>query len=219
MAVRKIKGSWWVDFRTSHTRYRKRSPENSKAGAEAYEVVLRHKLARGECIDGNAGAAPKPQTFEQFAWKWFEVYAIPNNKFSEQKMKRSILKCSLIPFFGKMLLGEITEQHVEQFKAKNIDDGLSKKTINNRLAVFSKCITTAYEWLKLEGAPPKVVWLKCPPPQTDYLSLDECALLHGGADGVVREMILTALRTGMRLGELIGLQWSSINWQNQTITV
>jgi len=49
--------------------------------------------------------------------------------------------------------------------------------------------------------------------------MDECALLHSGADGVIREMILTALRTGMRLGELIGLQWSSINWQNQTITV
>jgi integrase len=32
-------------------------------------------------------------------------------------------------------------------------------------------------------------------------------------------VILTALRTGMRHGELAGLQWPSIDWQNRTITV
>jgi len=39
------------------------------------------------------------------------------------------------------------------------------------------------------------------------------------AHGIIREMILTALRTGMRQGELKGLQWSSIDWQNRSITV
>ena len=218
MAVRQIKKSWWVDFRFNYTRYRKRSPENSRAGALAYEATLRQKLTRGEPIDRPVQAEQK-QTFEMFAWKWFEVYAVPNNKFSEQKMKRSILNSSLIPFFGKKLIEEISEQHIEQYKAKSIRDGLSSKTINNRLAVLSGCLSTAYKWLKLDGAPPTVVWLKCPPSKFDYLSLDECALLHSGAEGVVQEMILTALRSGMRLGELIGLQWASIDWQNRTIIV
>ena len=53
----------------------------------------------------------------------------------------------------------------------------------------------------------------------DYLSPDECELLLAHADGVIREMLLTALRTGMRQGELKGLQWSSIDWQNRSITV
>src|SRR5262249_19823275 len=34
-----------------------------------------------------------------------------------------------------------------------------------------------------------------------------------------REMILTGLRTGMRQGELKGLQWSSIDWQNRSVVV
>ena len=53
----------------------------------------------------------------------------------------------------------------------------------------------------------------------DYLSPDECELLLANANGVIREMLLTALRTGMRQGELKGLQWSSIDWQNRSITV
>jgi hypothetical protein len=48
MAVRKIKETWWVDFRFSHTRYRKRSPENSRPGALAYEATLKYTLGRGE---------------------------------------------------------------------------------------------------------------------------------------------------------------------------
>jgi integrase len=39
------------------------------------------------------------------------------------------------------------------------------------------------------------------------------------ASGVIREMILMALRTGMRQGELKGLQWSSIDWGNQVVIV
>jgi integrase len=66
---------------------------------------------------------------------------------------------------------------------------------------------------------PKVKWPKCPPPRTDYLSSEECELLLAHSDTIIGEMILTALRTGMRQGELKGLQWSSINWQNRSIAL
>src|SRR5262249_60287351 len=167
MAVRMIKNSWWIDFRANHTRYRKRSPDNSRAGALAYEGTLRQKLARGESVDKAAAEVPRQETFEEFAWKWYEVYAVPNNKFTELKMKTSILRSSLIPFFNKIPIEQITAHHVEQFKAQCLKEGASRKTINNRLAVLSKCMTTAYEWLKLAGTPPKIIWLKCPPPKTD----------------------------------------------------
>jgi len=219
MAVRIIKQWWCVDFRVDYMRYRRRSPVNSRAGALAYEAVLRGKLARGEPIDRTSSTKTRSPTFEEFAWKWFDVYSVPNNKYSEQKTKRSTLNCALIPHFGKMRIEDIKAMQVEQFKAKSIKQGLSRKTINNRLAVLSRCIATAYEWLKLSGGPPKIVWLKCPPPPTRFLSPDECELLLSKALGTLRDMILLGLRTGMRQGELIGLQWSSINWENRTISV
>ena len=218
MAVRKFKASWWVDFQFNGARYRKRSPENTRTGALAYEVSLRHKLAHGEPME-NVVNDPSPITFEKFAWQWFDEYVVPNNKYLEQRMKKFILQASLIPFFGGLRIEQITTHEIERYKAHALKEGVSRKTVNNRLAVFRKCLMTAYEWLKLPGAPPKVTWLKCPPPQTDYLSADECALLLAHADGIIREMILTALRTGMRHGELTGLQWSSIDWQNRNITV
>ncbi len=219
MAVRKIKSSWWVDFREDHTRYRKRSPENSRTDALAYEAMLKHKLARGESISRISTMADQNQTFEAFASRWFDEYVIPNNKYSEARIKRYTLNGSLIPFFGHMPVKEIRTYHIEQFKARKIKEGLANKTIKNHLTVFNKCMICAYDWLGIAAKPPAMPWPKCPPPETDYLSPDECELLLYNADGTVREMILTALRTGMRQGELKGLQWSSIDWVNRIVIV
>jgi len=219
MAVRKIKNTWWVDFMFNYMRHRKRSPENSRTGALAYEATLRQKIARGEPIDKVAHETQQEQTFEQFARKWFEDYVVPNNKYSEQRTKKYLLNAFLVPFFGKMQIAQITAHDIERYKAHENRHGVTSKTLKNRLTVLSKCLTTAYEWLELGTNPPKIKWPKCAPSRTDYLSPEECELLLSHADGVAYEMIFTALRTGMRQGELKGLQWSSIDWQNQSLAV
>jgi integrase len=217
MAVRKLKGSWWVDLQFKHARYRKRSPENSKAGAQAYEAALRQKLGRGEPIESET--VGQDLTFEQFAWTWFNDYVLSNNKPSEQVGKRCILSASLIPFFGCMPIGQIRPHDIERYKAQQLKQGLSNKTIRNRLTVLNKCMVTAYEWLEVGGMPPRVKWPRCAVPEIDYLSPDECELLLSHANGVMYEMVLIALRSGMRQGEIRGLQWSSVDWLNRSVTV
>ena len=219
MAVRRIKQSWWVDFRANHTRYRKRSPHNSRAGALAYESHLRNKLARGESLEPEPLEQRHEQTFEQFARQWMADYVAANNKLSEQRAKKYILEASLIPFFGTMAVSEITAHRIEQYKSRCLEDDVTNKTIKNRLTILNKCLVTAYEWLEIDRKPPRIKWPKCTPCRIDYLSPDECELLTTHAKGVIFEMLLMALRTGMRQGELRGLQWPSIDWQMRILTV
>jgi integrase len=116
-----------------------------------------------------------------------------------------------------MRLVEISTERIEAFKTRQIATGVSNKTINNRLAILRKCLNCANEW---HGTPmPKIKLLKCPPPKTDYLTPGKCDLLLEHSDGELRAMIFLALRTGMRQGEILGLQWESIDWQNRTIAV
>lgn len=219
MAVRKIKQSWWVDFRAGATRYRKRSPENSRTGAVAYEALLRHKLARGEPIETQTQSRGLQPTFAEFAHQWLNEYVATNNKVSEQRTKKYILNATLIPFFGDMPITAITGHHIEQYKARYMHRGVSNKTIRNRLTVLNKCLATAYEWLGVTTTPPRIKWPKCSPGRTDYLTRQDCDTLLSRTLGIQREMILTAVRTGMRQGELRGLQWSSIDWQIRSLTV
>lgn len=206
------------DLRVDHTRYRKRSPENSKAGAQAYEATVRQRLARGVPIDGTQRPIPVP-LFRDFVWTWFNDYVLTNNKFAEQRAKRSVLNNHLIPFFGRSPVGSITTHQVEQFKARQVRSGASPSALRNRLTILSKCLNCAHEWLDLATQPPRIRLPKVPPPRTDYLSGDECEALLAAAEGVIYEMILTTLRTGMRQGEIKGLQWPSIDWQNRSLIV
>lgn len=214
-----LKGSWWVDLRFNHTRYRKKSPENSKPGAQAYEALLRHKLALGESVEASAQTNLQEQSFAQFAAVWFDDYVVPNNKYSEQKAKRHMLSSRLIPFFGRMPIGKISTHHIEQYKAKQARTGVSNKTINNQLTVLGKCLVTAYDWFPIESPPPKIKKLKCAPAKTDHLSQEEAELLLSHAEGVLYELLLTTLRTGMRQGELKGLQWEAIDWHSSTVRI
>lgn len=181
--------------------------------------MLRQKLARGEPLRSSVDVGDTNLTFAEFAPTWLADYVLPNNKFSEQQAKRYILTASLVPFFGKLAIKDITSHHLEQYKGGLVKQGYSSKTIRNRLTVLNKCLICAYEWLTLKGSPPKTNWPKSPLPKTDYLSPAESEQLLANADGIIRDMILMTLRTGMRLGEIKGLQWSSIDWSSHTIRV
>jgi hypothetical protein len=152
MAVRKIKKTWWVDFRFNRARYRERSPRNSMAGAKAYEILLRTRLANGEKIKDLEVKKVMP-TFSEFSNRWFECYVLTNNKLSEQMHKRSALHAHLVPFFGKIMISEINNQKVEEFKAAKLKSGLKAKTVNLLTSILSKCLSTAVEWELLEKIP------------------------------------------------------------------
>lgn len=219
MAVRVIDRWWYVDIRSGRKRYRKRSPENSRTGAKSYELLLRQRLARGEDIDKAADTDEPEPTFAEFAQAWFAEYVVPNLKPSQQRNVGYVLRGALIPYFGRMSLSEITVRTTEQYKARRRSEGRSNKTIKNHLSVLNRCLNTAHAWGVLKRSPPAINWPKCEPAEMDFLSFDECELLLSAADGMDYEMILLAVRTGMRQGELKGLQWSSINWENRSVTV
>lgn len=219
MAVRRLRSSWWVDISFNRARYRRRSPINTKSGALEFEATLRSRLAHGEPLDGPLPHDADEQTFEEFCVKWFEDYVTPTNRYSEQRAKAYILHASLIPFFGKTPIARVTTLQIERYKAAEIRAGTSSKTLKNRLAVLNKCLVNAYDWLELPGKRPIITWPRPAPPRTHYLSGEECEKLLSHADGTLREMILMSLRTGMRQGELKGLQWTSIDWDTGGVVI
>lgn len=215
MALRKRYNMYWVDFMFNSKRYRKKSPDNSYRGAIAYELLLRQKLARGEPLQ-----APKDiPFFKEVALEWLNVYVQNNNKPSEYINRSYILKSNLIPYFGKKRVHEITTYHIETYKTYLINKrNLSPKTVNNYLCILSRCLRSAQEW-EMISALPKIKLQKVPPQKFDYLTEDEAKQLLSCAKGMWHDMILLALQTGLRFGEIIALKWEDINFEQKTLTV
>lgn len=215
MSVRKIRNAWWVDLRVDYIRYRKKSPENTRAGALAYERRLREKLVR----DGSLIKRIAAQSFSEFAMNWLETYAAANNKLSERRMKASILKHHLIPFFGKVPLDRITTEDIERYKARKLGEELAPKTVNNQLTVLGRCLRSAVDWGRIAHMP-RVKLMKAHSQNTDFLTQDEMTRLLGAPIVTsVQLMAFTALRSGLRLGELLGLSWSDIDFESNVLTV
>jgi integrase len=209
-------GKWFVYICHNRRRYRKKSPDNTRTGAIAYEALLRRKLAQGESLEPKE--EKKIPLFKDFAWEWFDIYAKTNNKPSEVRGKKFTLRTHLVPFFGSSKIGNITSMDIERYKSKKIKMGLMNKTINNHLTVLNKLMRTAHEWLDLDKTP-RIKLLKVPPRGYDFLTQEESNKILHHASGIWHDMILLALKTGLRLGELRGLRWEDIDLKKGELTV
>lgn len=213
MAARKLKGSWWVDFRYRGTRHRMKSPVDTKRGAEEFERQLRQELLDGtfgQRKEEQTDEPPKVPTVAEFAAEFLTGYARSNNKPSEVASKEGAFRNHLIPFFGRMRLDEIDGRIIERFKAKKLAEELAPKTINNFLTMLHKLLAVAVEW-NIIGHAPAMKWLKAPEPEFDFLDFEEAERLRAAGDGEWAAMITVALKTGMRLGELLALRWDDVD--------
>jgi hypothetical protein len=151
-AVKRDDGSWHVDFYFNGSRIRRKSPIDTKRGAENYEKHLISQMMDGK--DPFKKPEKDQETFfRNFVPVWLKTYVKPNNKDSEYRSKESILRRHLLPFFGGMKLGDIGTMEIEQFKARQMDNRLSSKTVNNHLGVLRKALVCARDWKKIDAVP------------------------------------------------------------------
>lgn len=220
MPVRKMKGSWWVDFTWKQTRYRKRSPVNTRQGAQEHELFLRGELTTRDSLDH---LDPKKRqvvpTFAEFAERWLTDYVDLYNRPVERWKKRLALRRDLLPAFGTMRLDAIRAAAISAFAKRQRERGLKAKTVNNRLSMLRTCLATAVEWEELAELPP-VKFLKTPPPATKFVREEDAEkLLAACPPAPWRELVLTALRTGLRFNELIALEWTALDLGAATLHV
>jgi integrase len=188
----------------------------TRRAAEKLEHEIRDELLKAD--DANKAALIDAPAVADFAERFIETYAATNNKPSEIESKRMILRVHLVPEFGKLRLDQVGLAEIEAYKAKKLRAQLARKTINNHLTVLRKLLATAVEW-KLLALVPQIKWLKAPLPEFDFLTFEEADRLIEAADKEWRPMITVALRTGLRLGELLALRWSDVDLEARRIIV
>lgn len=163
-------------------------------------------------------AEPKAPLFAVYVEDWMATYVVPNNKPSTIASKRSKLDRHIIPFFGAMTLCSIDRLAIDRYKATKLEQGLARKTINNHLTILRRALDVAKEWGLIRRVP-TFQWMQNERPGFDFFTADESERLLGSTTGLQRVMILTALRTGMRRGELLALRWANVDLDKRRIRV
>jgi len=148
--------------------------------------------------------------FKEFAQEFMDNYVKTNNKHSEILRKAYTLRLHLTPEFGELPLDEIKPQLIEAYKAKKKGQGYAWQTINHHLNILHRMLAIACEWERFADVP-KIKKLKGAEAPFDFLDFDEADTLVARAQGQWATMILFAMRTGLRIGELRALRWEDIN--------
>lgn len=171
--------------------------------------------------------APVVPTVQEFAPVYLGLCRI-DDKLSSFQSKEDIVNRHIVPRLGDRRLDEVDKAVIQDFRKalsetrnarlKRAVQMLTPKTINNVLTVLGHLLHVAQE-RGLIVAVPKIKRVKAPPPKFDFLTFDEADRLVAHAEGEWRTMILVALRTGLRRGELLGLRWEDVDLVNGRLYV
>ncbi len=224
MAVQKVKRRGRTMWRA---RVKRNGVERTAFRSRKDEAVLAEAELLRELTGAN-GAQPavvekeEVPTLEDFSSVFIETYATTNNRASTVREKKRALRRGLLQMLGEKRLDQVGAADVERFKARRKSDGLSNKSINEELAILSKLLDFAVEIGVLEQMPVKIRRLKTQPPPFDFLDFDEADKLLAVCkrlDEPWRRMIPVALLSGLRLGELRGLQWEDVELSGPRLVV
>lgn len=202
---------------------------NTKAGCEE---ALRRKLR--ELLDGDRpklSAAATPPVRE-FAPLYLEHCTV-NNRPSTHETKVGQFDRHILPELGHLHLAEIGFAHFEDLKLALkrtrkvwIDEErvtvkpLGSKSINNVMSILHDMLDFARK-KELITSVPDIEWLDLEEQDFDFLTFDEAKTIVRAAkdDGEWAAMIVVGLKTGLRQGELLGLQWGDLDLKKGLLRV
>ena len=137
------------------------------------------------------------------------------------------LDTHVLPALGSHAVSAIRRQHCRELIATSRAKGLKVSTVRGIVRTLSTILSQAVEDELLPANPALSMGKHLrqaddPEPETEPFTRDESAHVVEMARAHFPEWhpwVLTGFRTGMRLGELLGLQWGDIDWRSGFLQV
>lgn len=209
-----LRGSkWYMDFTIDGKRVR-RACRYALSQEQAVEEL---KMEIVQAFQGKVRHEPNI-TFREFSRVYVETYARTNKRSWKLDSQRVEI---LSKFIGSKLLTSITPFDLESVKAKILKMGRSKSTWNRYLALLKRMFNLACQWGYLKENPAKGLkkFSEAENRRERILTPEEEMRLISKASPHIRPIIVVALQTGMRRGELLNLQWKDVDFKNKLISI
>ena len=210
MAIFKKGKNWYIDYYLNGKRKREMIGGSHKL---AERVLDKRKV---QIVEGKFFDIEKFQRIRlsEFSQIFLNSYSKPNKlswKTDEYYIK------TLLAYFSDVFIDEITSLSIEEFKKWRLEQNVKPSTVNRDLTCLRTMLYKAVEWGYLKENPIQRVKLYKENQRVRFLEKEEIERLLNACSPHTRNMVVFALNTGMRRGEIFNLKWSNVDLINKHI--
>ena len=229
VSQRNDKPGWWVMVNHKGKRFKKCFGSNKRL-AQDFANKLSARLKWAE-VNGEPVVLSQPEqvmpTVKAYLEDWLNIYAKVHCKPSTYRSYKRAVDSHLVPEFGDRPLHLLKREDVKRLIAKLSGTGKAKGTIKNCLVPLKAAYNVAIEdgLVTLNPASRLGRLLKGQGDRRQHikpLTREEVITLLAKAEtqySVLYPILLCAVRAGLRMGELIGLQWGDVDFHGGFVEV
>ncbi len=176
---------------------------------------------------------PDKITFADFCVQYLEV---KKNTLSPQTYNfySKVIDEELMPMFARLKMKDIRTYHIQQFvqylatEKKRLDGregGIAASTVKRYTTVLRSIVTMAYKLEYIEddiGRSRRIEFPKEETKEVEAFTFEEVSDILTALESEpwhIRAVIEVALFTGCRRGEIVGLKWADIDFENRRLSV
>jgi integrase len=208
--IRKKRNKWYYRLQYKGARIEQGSfdtaEESNQARLDHLQILQRHKLP------------PTELTVKKLCVKYLEEHAKVYTRYTTFIKNEATCRNHIIPMLGHKKIGKLTPNDMRHFHRYCIENK-TPAVAHYTMKTLKKVFNWAVEWELLAANPIKG---KLPPePYTEHPTLTPEQLRLVLRNVPLREKTIIGLGVfaGLRIGEIFGLQWENVNFDDNTIYV
>lgn len=215
------KGNWQVvislgyDDTGKRTRLKKQGFKTKKEA----EVFVTETLNRKN--KGYVTPTTNNILLKDFIWEWFNNYKSNTLGINTKNNYLSRINYHIIPKLGNLKLSEITNITIQNFYNSLINENkLAPASAKKIIEILNNCFKYAKKNKLIYNIPTDIEKIKLEKPKIDYWDKNDVDFfLNEIQDTYLYTPVFISLLTGLRVGELCGLRWCDMDFNNAFITV
>ena len=209
-AEKTISGTWQARYRT---------PDGKRWGAGTHPTKKQAERAAAIALhEHNPAGNPN---IEDLAADWLSTRE-GKRSTSTVKTNKTHISARIVPYWGETFIQDVTPGDVEDYVSHLIREGYSPTSVTHTIATLKMVFGRALKKGYIRSNPAIGVELPSPGRSPDrYITREEYAAISAALprDSYTRPFTDILVGTGLRVGELLGLHWENVDFDNELIQV